>query len=144
LKRKYGASVDDILMRRDSLARELDSLQLQAENLEALQGEIDTTERQLRAQALDLSQRRLAVGATLAEAVECELHELSMSGARFVITFRRTPDPAGFITVDGVSVQLTPAGIESVEFLFTSNPGEEPRPLAKIASGGGCLESCWR
>ena len=33
-------------------------------------------------------------------------------------------------------MQLTPVGIESVEFLFTSNPGEEPRPLAKIASGG--------
>ena len=136
LKRKYGASVDDILRHRDSLAKELESLQHQAENSDALQTEIDTTECQVREQALDLSQRRMAVGETLAEAVECELHELSMSGARFVITFHRTPDAAGFIMVDGASVQLTPVGIESVEFLFTSNAGEEPRPLAKIASGG--------
>jgi DNA repair protein RecN (Recombination protein N) len=136
LKRKHGATVEDILAQRESLTKELQSLQNQAENIDALHTEISLTERQVREQAVDLSQRRVAVGATLAEAVERELQALSMSAARFVISFHRTPDPAGFITVDGAPVQLTPAGIESVEFLFTSNPGEEPRPLAKIASGG--------
>ncbi len=136
LKRKYGATVDDILSHRESLAKELDTLNHQAENIDALHSEIDTTERQVREQALELSRQRMAAGVTLAEAVERELHALSMSAARFVISFRRTPDPAGFIVLDGAPVQLTPAGIESVEFLFTSNPGEEPRPLAKIASGG--------
>jgi DNA repair protein RecN (Recombination protein N) len=136
LKRKYGATVADILTHRDGLAKELESLQHQAENIDVLHTEIDMTERRVREQALELRQRRMAVGGTLAQAVERELHELSMSAARFVITFRQTPDPAGFITVDGASVQLTPVGIEHVEFLFTSNSGEEPRPLAKIASGG--------
>jgi DNA repair protein RecN (Recombination protein N) len=136
LKRKHGATVENILAQRESLAKELESLQNQAENIDALHTEISLTERQVREQAVDLSQRRVAVGTTLAEAVERELQALSMSAARFVISFHRTPDPAGFITVDGAPVQLTPAGIESVEFLFTSNPGEEPRPLAKIASGG--------
>jgi DNA repair protein RecN (Recombination protein N) len=136
LKRKHGATVEDILAQRESLTKELQSLQNQAENIDALYTEISLTERQVREQAVDLSQRRVAVGATLAEAVERELQALSMSAARVVISFHRTPDPAGFITVDGAPVQLTPAGIESVEFLFTSNPGEEPRPLAKIASGG--------
>jgi DNA repair protein RecN (Recombination protein N) len=136
LKRKHGATVEDILAQRESLTKELQSLQNQAENIDALYTEISLTERQVREQAVDLSQRRVAVGATLAEAVERELQALSISAARFVISFHRTPDPAGFITVDGAPVQLTPAGIESVEFLFTSNPGEEPRPLAKIASGG--------
>jgi DNA repair protein RecN (Recombination protein N) len=136
LKRKHGATVEDILAQRESLTKELQSLQYQAENIDALHTEISLTERQVREQAVDLSQRRVAVGTTLAEAVERELQALSMSAARFVISFHRTPDPAGFISVDGVPVQLTPAGIESVEFLFTSNPGEEPRPLAKIASGG--------
>jgi DNA repair protein RecN (Recombination protein N) len=136
LKRKYGATVDDILSQRDSLAQELDALTHQAENIDVLHSEIGTTEHQLRQQALELSQRRMAVGDRLAEAVERQLHALSMSAARFVISFRRTPDPVGFIELDGAAVQLTPAGIESVEFLFTSNPGEEPRPLAKIASGG--------
>jgi DNA repair protein RecN (Recombination protein N) len=136
LKRKYGATVDDILMLCEGLTKELEALQHQADNIDVLHTEIVALERQVREQALDLSQQRLAVGETLAQAVEHELQALSMSAARFVITFRRTPDPAGFITVDGAPVQLTPAGIESVEFLFNSNPGEEPRPLAKIASGG--------
>ena len=77
----------------------------------------------------------MAVGTTLAAAVERELQALSMSAARFVITFHRTPIRRIHHGGRG-SVQLTPVGIESVEFLFTSNPGEEPRPLAKIASGG--------
>ncbi len=136
LKRKYGPTVEDILARQESLVKELESLQHQVENMEALRAEIAATERQVREQALELSQRRLAVGATLEQAVERELHELSMGAARFAIAFRRTPDPNGFITVEEDPVQLTPVGIETVEFLFTSNPGEEPRPLAKIASGG--------
>jgi DNA repair protein RecN (Recombination protein N) len=136
LKRKHGATVEDIFAQRESLAKELEALQNQAENIDALHTEINLTERQVREQAVELSQRRVAVGTTLAEAVERELQALSMSAARFVVGFHRTPDAAGFITVDGAPVQLTPVGIESVEFLFTSNPGEEPRPLAKIASGG--------
>ena len=136
LKRKYGPTVEDILARRDSLAKELESLQHQGVNMEALRTEIAATEQQARQQALELSERRVAVGASLAQAVERELRELSMGAARFVIAFHRTSDPAGFIAVEGTPVQLMPTGIESVEFLFTSNPGEEPRPLAKIASGG--------
>jgi DNA repair protein RecN (Recombination protein N) len=136
LKRKYGATVDEVLMQREGLAKELAALQYQAENIDTLRAEILAMERQVCEQALDLSQRRVAVGETLSQAVERELQALSMSAARFVITFRRTPDPTGFITVDGAPVQLTPVGIETVEFLFNSNPGEEPRPLAKIASGG--------
>jgi DNA repair protein RecN (Recombination protein N) len=136
LKRKYGPTVEEILAQRESLAKALESLQHQVENMEALGAEIAATERQVREQALALSRRRTAVGAALAQAVEEGLRELSMGAARFVIAFRRTPDPAGFIAVDDAPVQLTATGIEAVEFLFTSNPGEEPRPLAKIASGG--------
>jgi DNA repair protein RecN (Recombination protein N) len=136
MKRKYGATVDDILTHRDSLAKEFEGLQHQAENIDALHTEITMTERQVREQALELSQRRMAVGAALEHAVEGELQALSMSGARFLIAFRRMPDPTGFITVEETPLALTPTGIEAVEFLFTSNPGEEPRPLAKIASGG--------
>jgi DNA repair protein RecN (Recombination protein N) len=136
LKRKYGPTVEDILAQRERLAKELENLQHQVENMATLRAEIDATERQVGEQAQDLSRRRLATAGTLEQAVERELHELNMGAARFVIAFRRTPDPAGFISIDETPVQLTPVGIETVEFLFTSNPGEEPRPLAKIASGG--------
>ena len=67
LKRKHGATVENILAQRESLAKELESLQNQAENVDALHTEISLTERQVREQAVDLSQRRVAVGTTLAE-----------------------------------------------------------------------------
>jgi DNA repair protein RecN (Recombination protein N) len=136
LKRKYGPSIEAILTQREALVKELESLQDQGQSMEVLQGEIGATEQQLRTQALELSQRRTAVGAELELAVEHELHELSMGSARFVIAFHHVPDPTGFITIDGTTLHLMPVGLESVEFLFTSNAGEEPRPLARIASGG--------
>ena len=136
MRRKYGATVEEILSQRGSLATELETLQQQAENVDVLRDEVASVEHQLREQALELSQRRVAVGEALERAVEGELHALSMSGARFVIAFRRTGDPTGYITLGDTPVALSPTGIETVEFLFTSNPGEEPRPLAKIASGG--------
>jgi DNA repair protein RecN (Recombination protein N) len=136
MRRKYGATVEEILSQRGSLAAELETLQQQAENVDVLRDEVASVEHQLREQALELSQRRVAVGEALERAVEGELHALSMSGARFVIAFRRTGDPTGYITLGDTPVALSPTGIETVEFLFTSNPGEEPRPLAKIASGG--------
>ena len=61
LKRKYGATVEDILAQREGLAKELEALQNQAENIDALLTEISLTEHQVREQAVELSQRRLAV-----------------------------------------------------------------------------------
>lgn len=136
LKRKYGSTVEAILTLRETLTKELESLQQQTENMEALRAELAATERQVREQALELSQRRVTAAATLDRDVERELHELSMSAARFGIAFRQTPDPEGLISVGGTPVHLSPTGIEDIEFMFTANPGEHARPLAKIASGG--------
>jgi len=58
-----------------------------------------------------------------------------MPHARFEVQMRRESDPTG-IEVDGERVAVGPKGIDKVEFLFSANPGEPPRPLAKIASGG--------
>ncbi|MBI3326310.1 MAG: DNA repair protein RecN [Nitrospinae bacterium] len=136
LKRKYGATVEAIFTYRETLTKELESLRHRTENMEVLQAELAATEQQVREQALELGRRRIQVGAALEHAVERELQELSMSAARFVVALRHMPDPAGFIAVEGTPVRLAPTGIEDVEFLFTSNPGEDPRALAKIASGG--------
>jgi len=136
LKRKYAPTIEEILTLRQGFTEELKSLQDQTENMEACRAEIAVTEQQLREQALELSRRQRAAAAVLEQAIERELHDLSMSAARFAIAFQRTPDPAGFITVDGAPVHLKPTGIEDIEFLFTANVGEEPKALAKIASGG--------
>jgi DNA repair protein RecN (Recombination protein N) len=90
--------------------------------------------------AADLSRARRKAADTLARSVERELDELRMSRARFKVAFNWEEDP------DGVPVEMDDGtrrllvidstGVDRVEFLISANPGEDPRPLARIASGG--------
>ncbi|NIP99827.1 MAG: hypothetical protein GWM98_05140 [Nitrospinaceae bacterium] len=68
--------------------------------------------------------------------VEKELQSLSMTHAQFGVRFDYPPDPEGFALFRGQTVRLNAAGLGTLEFLFSPNPGENLRPLAKIASGG--------
>lgn len=128
LKRKYGPSLDDVLAHRDELQREHGLL---------TGGPQDTAEAQRRsalafeaymAAAGELSTARKAEAGKLASAVVAELRPLAMEKARFAVELveRAVREPQ----------QAEPDGLESVRFLFSANPGEPPKPLAKIASGG--------
>ena len=86
-------------------------------------------------QAAALSQARRAAAEALASSVECELHDLSMAKAKFVVDIGWKEDPAGLV-VEGKRYAFDSSGIDQVEFLISPNVGEPPKPLAKIASGG--------
>jgi DNA repair protein RecN (Recombination protein N) len=58
-----------------------------------------------------------------------------MPGTRFAIALSRRPDPAGLL-VDGSRLAFDESGVDQAEFTFSANPGEPPRPLVRIASGG--------
>jgi DNA repair protein RecN (Recombination protein N) len=127
LCRKYGRSEGELRDRREALAAELEGL----EGSEAR--ERDLVEREAAArQALvtaagELSRGRVAAAGRLARAVEETLHELAMPHARLEVALAaaRSGDlPCG------------PAGAETVELLLSANPGEAPRALRRIASGG--------
>ena len=59
-----------------------------------------------------------------------------MNGVRFGVDFNYPPDPQGFVQYHKEKLKPTSIGLGTLEFLFSPNPGEELRPLAKIASGG--------
>jgi DNA repair protein RecN (Recombination protein N) len=59
-----------------------------------------------------------------------------MPKAKLVVEFLKTENPDGLYEEEGVHYQLTESGLEEIQFLFSANPGEDPKPLAKIASGG--------
>jgi len=136
LKRKYGGDLAAVLQHRDTAAAELSQIEQSEERIEALTLLI---ERQLRAigqMAEALSANRRAAAAQLARAVEVELADLQMEEAQFAVQFEREPDPAnGAYLVDG-RYAFDQSGIDRVEFLVSANPGEPPRPLARVASGG--------
>ena len=89
------------------------------------------------AEALSL-QRRKAV-TSLVELVNEELADLGLPWAKFDISLRREEDPDGLPTARGKYFAFTREGIDKVEFMVTTNPGEPTRSLSKIASGG---ETC--
>ncbi|MCW2277348.1 DNA repair protein RecN [Heliophilum fasciatum] len=123
LKRKYGASVDELLLYRRQAAMELETLSSSEERCTALLAELEKY-RALYDQAADkLSLLRQAVAEKLASGIGAELAFLGMKHARLHVQLTKRSEPALH-------------GAEEVEFLFSPNLGEPPKPLAKIASGG--------
>jgi DNA repair protein RecN (Recombination protein N) len=136
LKRKYGDSIGEVLKFAENAKHQLDQITHAAERLQELEEEQKTLLAKLGEQGQSLSSQRRAAAQTLEQAIEIELGDLHMSGARFKVDFQRQPDPDGARLPDGERVAYYPNGLERVEFLIAPNPGEGFKPLAKIASGG--------
>jgi len=123
LQKKYGGSVEDLLRTRDALAAELARATAGDEELVELATAAEGAEREARAAAERLSARRREAAKRLERAVQAEFRELALDGARLAVGFGE-PRPLG------------PTGVDEIEFTLAANPGEEPRPLARVASGG--------
>ncbi|HLJ13561.1 MAG TPA: DNA repair protein RecN [Bryobacteraceae bacterium] len=122
LKRKYGASVEEILAFLDEVRRRLESIETTGERRAVLQKEQARLAEVFRAAAADLTERRKQAARELAKRVEAELASLAMQ--RTVFQPEITPAP------------WSAEGADTVRFLLSPNVGEEPRALEKIASGG--------
>lgn len=122
LEKKYGEGVEAILRYRDEAERELKGLELSDERLDSLEAELKEKEDMLFKTALSLSEKRRKVAKMIEELVKKELKELAFSNAEFRVDIRQE--------------SLTSHGLDRVEFMFSANPGEPPKPLTKIASGG--------
>lgn len=122
LKKKYGNSIAEILEYFERISEEYQSLELSDELTAHLQRELDEANLVLHTVAEALTACRLAAAAEFSERVEQELAYLDMAGVRFSITRREKP--------------YGPTGADEMEFIISTNTGEEAKPLAKIASGG--------
>lgn len=130
LKRKYGSSIEEILAHLEKARKEFDQLSRSQEKLEELDKEIRETFKVYKAKAGALSELRAAVARELEKKIEKEIILLGMKKARFKIEIISSPPRLGEIE------KVKEKGCEEVEFLISPNPGEELRPLRKIASGG--------
>jgi len=131
LKKKYGATIADVAAFGVQAAAELAKIERSGEEHERLRQEIAALREQLTAKARELTRKRTAAGRELEKKVEAELGNLGMKKSRFVVAVGQE---TGDDTSDGRRV--TAAGADRIEFLISANPGEEPRPLARTASGG--------
>lgn len=135
LKRKYGEDIAAILEWREEAAAELDQISHSEERSEALAAAIDKELHAIGAMAGALSQRRQEAAQELARAVERELAELRMEGAQFAVDFARSPHEHGAYVGDE-RLAFDATGIDQVEFVISTNPGEPLKPMARVASGG--------
>jgi len=123
LKRKYGSCAEDILAFKEQIDGELDGLRGLEHDRQKLEAEQKRLTDELRTKGADLTLRRTSAAVKLKTALESEAHQLAMKGAIIEAALEPVAEPRS-------------TGFERIEFLFSPNPGEPPRPLAKIASGG--------
>jgi DNA repair protein RecN (Recombination protein N) len=153
LERKYGATLAEVIAYGEEAARELSELEGSDEQRAALQDQERTLLDGLGARATALARLREQAAVRFTAAIEAELAELRMTGARFAVSFTRRASAGGIpvslplsALVTGLdepellsattSVQFDASGADRVEFMVTLNPGEPLRPLARVASGG--------
>lgn len=135
LKRKYGATIVEILQFADQCARELEELSNREERSAALETELGKICSDLGKLAERLSEKRQKAAADLERAIVSQLAELNMAKTQFKVEFSYNDDPDG-ILINGRMVEAFPTGADKVEFLVAPNPGEPLKPLMRIASGG--------
>lgn len=135
LKRKYGATVEEVLGFAEGARQELDELAHTEERIEALAKEEAQALQEIAQLAAALSEKRRKASGELSTALQAELRDLAMDRARFQVEMKLRPDPQG-VQVNRQSVAFEQTGIDQVEFQVAPNPGEPLKPLARIASGG--------
>ena len=136
LFRKHGATSVEVLEKRAALAAELDELESDESALEELEAEVASTLDVYRHAAEELSAARRKWSERLAAGVGKELRDLALAKARFVVRLERRRRAGSPLEVAGEGVEFSELGYDHVVYQFSPNPGEEPRPLAKVASGG--------
>jgi DNA repair protein RecN (Recombination protein N) len=136
LKRKYGDGVDAVLAHRARLEADLGGLARAGEDEGRLQERAERLRMELVTRAADLAERREQAVTRLETAVLAELGALDLETAVFRVRLARERAGNGELGVGPAGWRLGPRGVDQAEFLFSGNPGEDARPLARIASGG--------
>ena len=122
LKKKYGATVEDMLDYLEKCRGELDAIETADDTLARLEQQLQAAEKNVRAAGAELTKVRRAAAVVLEQRIQQELRDLDMNRVRFAIEFGEK-EPA-------------PDGCDTIRFLMSANVGEDLRPIARIASGG--------
>ena len=122
LRRKYGATCEDILQYLEKAKQELDEIEFADDHLERLKGKLQKAEKEAWDAACELRNMRKATAGNMSERVLSELSQLDMPRVQFECRFAET--------------ELYALGADGVAFYMSANAGEDLKPLSKVASGG--------
>ncbi|REK55554.1 MAG: DNA repair protein RecN [Geobacillus sp.] len=136
LKRKYGATIEEILQYAEKIAEEIDELQHRETHIHELQKELKSVTEDLLIEAKNVTNVRQKYAKMLINHIHQELKDLYMEKTQFDIVFTKREGTLDAPLLDGVPVNFHEDGVDEVEFYISTNVGEPLKPLAKIASGG--------
>ena len=122
LRRKYGATCEDILAYLDRAKKELDEIEFADDHLERLKKKLKKAEKEAWDAALDLRKNRQETAVAMSKRILTELAQLDMPRVQFSCEF--------------TELELTAGGADAVAFYMSANAGEALKPLSKVASGG--------
>ncbi|RMF61340.1 MAG: DNA repair protein RecN [Calditrichaeota bacterium] len=136
LKKKYGATIEEILNHQQQLKQSLELRENFDFEIQELKKEYQDALTVFRDRVRQLSQQRAVIAREIEEKMEANLIDLGMPKTRFQVRLSKQEDPAGLFEEDGKTYFADQYGVDQVEFFISPNPGEDFKPLAKIASGG--------
>ena len=122
IKRKYGPELSDVIKLYNDAKSELDAIESSADEIIRLKDEKEQLLNAVSAKARELSEHREQIAMRFIAEVQEELRFLDMPNVR--------------LAMENSKGKLTTNGVDNIEFLISANPGEPPKPMAKIASGG--------
>ncbi len=134
--RKYGSDETECLAYLEESREQLAAISDEEGTEARLVAERDSLRTDLAKSALALSEKRARAATNLDARMEEALGELSLTGAKFETLITHSEDPEGFIKMDGRTVVVRADGVDRAQFHFSPNPGEPPRSLSRVASGG--------
>ncbi|NIK12401.1 DNA repair protein RecN [Alkalibacillus almallahensis] len=133
LKRKYGLELNELMTRMAEMEEELEQLQNKDTHLQSLEKEIQEVQKDALTEAEHLHKLRQEIANDLSEAIQYELKDLYLEKAQFDVSFSTQSGPVAW---RDQNIKLMKQGLDLVQFLITTNPGEPLKPLHKVASGG--------
>lgn len=135
LKRKYGGSIQSALDYLRAASGELEKIEHAEDQLADIGQKLEKVKIALAQAASELSESRKRAAQDLTKGMEAQLGRLQMKSAHFLVRMQQEERPDG-LALAGRNLAFDSTGIDHVEFLVETNPGEGFKPLAKIASGG--------
>lgn len=136
LKKKYGKTIEEILSHLEFLKSELNLRENIDDELHKATQKLSDEKEKYSAGALKLSSRRQAIARKCEQQVEKLLKEIGMPKIRFRVDFQYIESPHGTVLHNGKTFEGDEFGMDQIEFNISPNPGEDFKPLARIASGG--------
>ncbi|NTU54487.1 MAG: DNA repair protein RecN, partial [Chlorobiaceae bacterium] len=136
LAKKHGKSIEELIALRNHFSGELSLEENLAGELAAIEADIGNARTALSTSAATLSEHRREAAGRLEKEIMAGLAMLGIPHSTFLVRFTRETAPDGDIEIDGTRCKAFDNGCDRIEFMISTNLGESPKPLAKVASGG--------